>query len=109
MEDKGDLHKRMMEESLKNTPRHQRATVFANTVLGIMRDFLPANRRVLRHVYDHLMEVGFINNSQIISVPPECDEFDKLRLERAMYERHATLAGVDLNDPFAGLLPRQSP
>ncbi len=66
--------------------RELRATRFANCILSLMRDFLPSDRECQRRMYDYLAEVGYKGNVELINVPPECDELDKIALERKMYE-----------------------
>ena len=68
------------------SPRYQRAVRFANGMLSIMRDFVPAGREISRMMYDHLLELGYQTNAELIHVPPEWDALDKMQIERAMLE-----------------------
>jgi len=77
---------RLHDEMMKGTPRANRARRFSQTVQALMQDFLPGDRACRRRVEDFLIEVGFATNCEIINVPPECDELDKLTLERRMLE-----------------------
>lgn len=72
----------------RNTPRYQRAVRLANTLYSIMRDFLPQDRVCKDRILDHLFELGYKTNSELIEVPIEFDAFNKLQLERAMIEKH---------------------
>src|ERR1700737_3589954 len=67
-------------------PRAARAHRFANLVQAMLRDFLPTDRDCQRRIADYLLEVGYENNLEIINVPPECDELEKLALERRRLE-----------------------
>lgn len=71
---------------VRDTPRYARARRFAQRVQYMLRDFLPSDRQCIRRIEEHLLEIGFENNAEIINVPPECDELDKLALERRMLE-----------------------
>ena len=70
-----------------DTPRYRRARNTCNTVLSIMRDFIPNDRNCLRKIEDHLMRLAYESNTQFINVPPEWDALDKLQIERAMLEK----------------------
>jgi hypothetical protein len=69
------------------SPRYQRATRFANTVLSIMRDFVPAGRNLQEMIYDHLLELGYETNAEFINVPPEWDALNNIQIERTMLEK----------------------
>jgi len=71
-----------------SAPRYLRATRFANTMLSIMRDFVPAGRDCQHLMYDYLLQLGYETNAELINVPPEWDELTKLQLEKAMLETH---------------------
>jgi hypothetical protein len=77
---------RLEDEMMKGTPRGNRARRFANLVQHLLQEFLPRDRHCARRIEEHLLEFGFQNNAEIISAPPECDELDKLTLERRMLE-----------------------
>ena len=70
-----------------SSPRYERATRFANTILLVMRDFVPTGRDCQRMMYDHLLELGYQTNAEIINVPPEWDALRKLEIEKAMLEK----------------------
>ena len=72
----------------KGTSRALRATRFADTMLHLMRDYLPNNRDMQRMMYDELALIGYQSNIELINVPIERDHLDKLQLERAMIEQH---------------------
>jgi hypothetical protein len=79
-----------------SSPRYQRATRFANTMLSIMRDFIPTGRDVQRMMYDHLLELGYQTNAELVNVPPEYDALNKLEIERMMLEKIMTPPTLDL-------------
>ena len=83
-----ELQQRIHDEMIRGTPRYQRAVRFVNEVQAMLRDFLPTDRECRHSIEDTLMEIGFVNNAAIISVPPEKDHLDKMQLERAMIEQH---------------------
>ena len=66
--------------------RFLRASRFADLVQYLVSDFLPHDRECLRIIHQRLVEAGFAGNCEIINVPPECDELDKLALQRQMLE-----------------------
>ena len=80
------------------TPRYQRAVRFTNTMLAIMRDFIPSGRDVQRMMYDHLLELGYQTNAELINVPPEWDALNKLEIERAMLEKFSKPLNITLED-----------
>lgn len=84
------------------TPRARRARNFANMAMAIMRDFLPPDRECSRRIVDHLQEVGYYANLQIINVPPEWDALDKLAIEQAMFKTHPAFIPVE----SGSLLPK---
>lgn len=77
---------RLGDEMMKDTPRANRARRFSQLVQHLLQDFLPRDRHCARRIEEHLLEFGFENNAEIISVPPECDALDKLALEQRMLE-----------------------
>jgi hypothetical protein len=81
-----------------SSPRYARATRFANLMLSMMSGFVPSDAQCKRRIYDYLLRIAYEENYEIISVPPECDEFDRIRLERARYAHHAQFAGADIPD-----------
>lgn len=81
--------------------REMRAKRFADTVLGIMRDFVPQKRDVVRLMWDCLYELGYRTNAEIIYVPPECDTMSKLELEQWRLNLSMKKIGLDsLGNPF---------
>jgi hypothetical protein len=79
------------------TPRDLRARRYAQYTMAIMRDFLPSHRFCLRTIEDHLWQTAYDHNLETIEVPPECDEFDRLMLERRMLEtKIATIPADDM-------------
>lgn len=84
--ERDEKRRRLSDEMMKGTPRANRARRFSQTVQALMQDFLPRDRDCRRRIEDFLIEVGFATNCEIINVPLECDEFDKLMLERRMLE-----------------------
>jgi hypothetical protein len=72
---------------IEGSPRYLRAHRTATMILATMRDFIPQDRRVLDRIKDHLMEVAYQANAEIVSVPPEWDTLDKMSLIGAMFER----------------------
>jgi hypothetical protein len=86
MDDK--LRSEMMKDFYAGTPRALRAQRFADTVMSIMRDFIPRDRDCCRRMTETLFEIGWLKNAEIISVPPECDHLDKLELECRRLETH---------------------
>mgnify|MGYP005809862939 CR=1 FL=1 len=80
------LRLRLAEEMRADTPRYRRAVRFAQLIQYLLGDFLPRDRDCRRCIEDHLLEAAFAGNCEIINVPPECDELDKLALERRMLE-----------------------
>jgi hypothetical protein len=80
------IRRRMIRESLEATPRYQRAQRFSNQVVHMLWDFLPNDRDCLDRIQHYLMEVGFSANAEIISVPPECGNLDKVALEQRRQE-----------------------
>lgn len=69
-----------------DTPRYRRARRTCATMLSAMRDFIPNDRECGRRMEDYLMRLAYESNSEIISVPPEWDELDKVQLEQKMLE-----------------------
>jgi hypothetical protein len=88
-----EKRQRLIDEMMKGTPRGNRARRFANMVQHLLQDFLPCDRHCARRIEEHLLEFGFQNNAEIISVPPECDALDKLALERARLDTSIVAAG----------------
>ena len=86
MDDK--LRSEMMKDFYAGTPRALRAQRFADIVMHIMRDFTPRDHDCCRRMTEALYEIGWANNAEIISVPPESDHLDKLELERRCLETH---------------------
>lgn len=64
--------------------REQRARAFTYGVIGIMRDFLPSDNDCRRKIEQYLYEMAYEQNFQIINVPPEMDELEKLQIEKAL-------------------------
>jgi hypothetical protein len=54
--------------------------------MGVLREFLPNDRECQYRIEDFLMRAGYEGNVELINVPPERDELDKLALERATLE-----------------------
>lgn len=79
-------HKHLVDALHRGTARAQRALNFSNMVQHLMRDFTPQSREVNRVMSDYLVMTAFKHNLQIVNVPPEMDEFDKLAIERAMLD-----------------------
>ncbi|WP_354132814.1 hypothetical protein [Bradyrhizobium sp. RT9a] len=73
----------------KDSPRFRRATRFADLVQYLLSEFLPTERNCRHFIHRRLVEAGFAGNCEIINVPPECDEFDRLQLQRRMLELKA--------------------
>lgn len=71
-----------------DSPRYRRAMRFASTVETIVREFIPSDRLVRRHIHDQLLQMGWEGNLELVHVPDAVDELDKLALERAMIEQH---------------------
>jgi hypothetical protein len=71
-----------------DSPRARRAHRTADTILHLVRDFTPTERRCLDSIREHLLEAAYQANAEIINVPPECDALDKLQLERLRLETH---------------------
>lgn len=92
----------LYDEMRRDTPRAARARRFSQMVHAMLRDFLPVDRDCARRVDEYLTEIGFENNAEIISVPPECDALDKLVLERRMLETR--LNAVNAEQRVADLL-----
>lgn len=88
---KGDDKLHMIKDMRLGTPRAQRAHRFANLVLSMMRDFVPQDGRCHRAISEHLLEVAYENNLEIINVPPEWDALDKMALERAMWDNKVSV------------------
>jgi hypothetical protein len=80
------------------SPRYQRAVRFTNTILSIMRDFVPQGRDVRNIMYDHLLELGYQTNAELINVPPEWDALNKLQIERAMLEKFNKPLNITIED-----------
>jgi hypothetical protein len=80
--------------------RQLRAKRFADTIISLLRDFLPSDRDTLERIYDLLAEEGYELNAEIISVPLELDALDKLQIERKMLETHPLFiaAGANMTD-----------
>lgn len=82
------------------TPRYRRATRFANEMLGILRDFIPQSRDVNRLVYEHLVEVGWRHNIEMLSVPEACDAMDRAELEHRMITMHPVFIRAKESGPL---------
>lgn len=95
-----ELMQRIHDEMVKGTPRYLRARRFSDQVRSMLRDFLPRDRDCQDMIDEVLMEIGFTNNAEIISVPPEKDHLDKLQLERAMVERHPVFIEAEKLSPL---------
>jgi hypothetical protein len=77
-----------------DSPRYGRARKFSDTILAVMRDFLPQDEECQRHIGDFLLRLAYEQNASIIEVPPEWDALTKLEIERAMLE--TKIAGVTI-------------
>ena len=76
--------------------RELRARRFASQIMKLMQDYIPEDCRL--RAYDYLLETAGKSNLEIINVPPECDEFDKIELERRMIEAAMTRVVVPGNE-----------
>lgn len=85
----------------KDSPRFRRATRFADLVQYLLNEFLPTERNCRHFIHRRLIEAGFAGNCEIINVPPECDELDRLTLERRMLELKAGPVLVPTNTDAA--------
>jgi hypothetical protein len=81
------------------TPRARRAHRFKDTVMGLMRDFIPRDRDCLRRIEEELLLTGYRCNAEFIEVPPECDALDKLELERRRLEVHPMMVRAEGLEP----------
>jgi len=81
-----DNRRHFVQDMRLGTPRANRAMRFSNTVMAMMRDFVPRDRECSERLHAFLIEVGYQQNLEIISVPPECDALDKLALEQRRLE-----------------------
>lgn len=101
MPENKDRRREILDEMRKGGPRVERAHLFANHTIGMLRDFLPPGRECYRLIYDYLIEIGYEQNLQVINVPPEWDALDKMALERAMLDRKVSVIdrkfGVNLS------------
>lgn len=79
-----ELEVRFAVELSKGTPRAARAQRFAAQILGVLSEYLPRDRIVLRVIERDLVLVAFEHNSEIINVPPEWDHLDRLAIEATM-------------------------
>lgn len=66
--------------------RNTRARLFAQSIMHIMRDFIPKDKLCNHRIYEHLYDFGIESNLQIIKVPLELEALTKLELERKMLE-----------------------
>jgi hypothetical protein len=83
----------------KDSRRFLRASRFADLVQYLVGDFLPHDRECRRIIHHRLIEAGFAGNCEIINVPLECDELDKLQLERRMLEAKMAPVMIPLSKP----------
>lgn len=97
--DRERLRIRLIDEMHKDTARFRRAQRFCHEVQALLRDFLPRDRDCCRRIDEYLLLIAFENNLETISVPPECDEFDKLALQRKRLETAIVRAGGDIEMP----------
>ncbi len=70
-----------------NDPRQLRAIRFAHGIIGVMRDFLPVHKDCYRIMYDYLYDLAYEQNIEMINVPLEWDELNKLQIEKVMLDR----------------------
>ncbi|WP_439392387.1 hypothetical protein ACRQ5Q_22590 [Bradyrhizobium sp. PMVTL-01] len=89
-QDTAALQLKIREDRREDTPRYRRAERFAQLVQSLMAEFIPTESRCRRMIHERLFEAGFAGNCEIINVPLECDELDKLALERRMLEAKMT-------------------
>lgn len=80
------LHTRLLQEMHDNTPSYRRARRFADEIVNLIRDFVPSDRDCMHRLHETVMKAGFSANAEIICVPPECDEMDRMALERRRLE-----------------------
>lgn len=76
-----------LHQSKTTYARELRARRFAHGIIGMINEFIPSNRDCYRAIYYHLYELGYNQNVEIISVPPEMDTLNALEFEKAMLER----------------------
>ncbi|MGD9728312.1 MAG: hypothetical protein AB7R40_23660 [Nitrospiraceae bacterium] len=80
------LRLEIQEAMMANSPRFLRARRVTDQILALMRPFIPDDRECLRRVEEYLIEASFQANVEIISVRPEWDAMDKMKIEAAMHE-----------------------
>lgn len=76
-------------------PRDIRARRFAAQISNMLDDWLPRGGSARKQIFDELYCSAYEANAEIISVPTECDEMDKLELERARVEQHPVLVRLN--------------
>lgn len=94
------ITEQMEREAMAGSRRWSRARRFAAQVTTLMRDFIPNERDCRRIIDDRLMEFGFAQNAEVISVPPEWDHLDKIQLDRAFLEHKAARVVVGAPGTF---------
>lgn len=81
-----DQRKEWVKDMVAGTPRAARARRFADTILGLMRDYLPRTRDSIGEMNEHLTQAAWLSNLSLINVPPEWDALTKLEIENAMLQ-----------------------
>ena len=79
-------------------PRYRRARRTANTIMSIMRDFIPQDRDRHRVIGDYLVRLAYESNVEFVNVPPEWDALDKIQIEAAVLK--AKMEPIVLNQPM---------
>lgn len=76
------------------TPRFQRARHTANSVLGLLRDFLPTDRDTLRRIDEMLVRASWETRIVLMPVRPEWDALNDAEVQAAMLETHPAMLRV---------------
>lgn len=92
------------EEDIKNfqqqywdkTQRSMRASRSADVILKMVQDFVPRDSQTFSRLSHILTMECFIANLEIIHVPDECDELDKIALEKMRLQ--ISLEGIELSN-----------
>jgi hypothetical protein len=78
-----------------NTERYRRARKFTNTILTLVRDFIPPDHRCIKIFEYKMMKLAWEEDIAIINVRPEWDQLTNAQLALAMLETHPGLSFVN--------------
>lgn len=81
-----NIHKEIQEAMFQDASRYYRAKQFSDQIIHLLQDYLPRDRACLSTIQEHLIVSAYQANATIITVKPEWDHLDKIRLETALHD-----------------------